>query len=704
MNHAHRVVSGLRQVDAGEARYSGSDAIPLLCVRLLGGFRVERTDGASPVSDWQRRTAKTLIKLLATHTEHALHRDQITDILWPGVAVESALNSFGKALHAARHALEPELPRREDSAYLQLADGMLILNTQHAVVDTDRFEELAEAALRQRSITAYDAALAAYSGELLPEDLYESWCAERRNYLVELHIQLLLEAAEVLAERGAYDKAAGRLRQVIKQDPTRELAHRRLMRLHAEMGTPEQAVRQFQRCEDVLRRELDLAPQQETVSVYNDVLANRIPRQSSIPDQEREPADSSRPSPLESDATLGGPFVGRERVIQRLSDQLTRRDEERAGMIVVSGEAGVGKTRLLEEFATQASEQGALTLWGGRGAHANQFACGPFAVAFEGYAEGLSEAERRELARRYPALAAFVPSLGTVTDLPALATDPRRDHVELISAIARLLTNLARTRPVLMVLGDLHGTDPLSLDLVRYLAHLAVRRPWLMVGAVHDEELAGDTELRQMVEAMTRARLCLGIDLHCLSRQSCDQFVQAMLQGTNVADDLLEEIYVRSRGNPLFVRELVREIRRCSGPARAWAGRREESRVADRAPARTPARMAMRLAAMDETLRRVLGLAAAAGETEISLSELRTSAAALEPPVTAGALFDALDRALQMRLLEERTTGYAFRHPFVRSAFYDFLPRHRRDEFHAAITASGTPGQLRSAGYPSKLV
>ena len=93
----------------------------------------------------------------------------------------------------------------------------------------------------------------------------------------------------------------------------------------------------------------------------------------------------------------------------------------------------------------------------------------------------------------------------------------------LISATVRLLTDLARTRPVLMVLGDLHGTDPASLDLVRYLAHLAVRRPWLVVGAVRDDELEADTELRQMVETMTRARLCLGIDLHCLSRRSCDR-------------------------------------------------------------------------------------------------------------------------------------------------------------------------------------
>jgi hypothetical protein len=93
----------------------------------------------------------------------------------------------------------------------------------------------------------------------------------------------------------------------------------------------------------------------------------------------------------------------------------------------------------------------------------------------------------------------------------------------------------------------------------------------------------------------------------------------------------------------------------------------------------------MRLALMDEPLRRVLGLVAAAGATEISLSRLRAGAAALEPPLPVPALFDALDDALRSRLLEERDEGYAFRHPFVCSAVHDCLPRHRREEFRAAL-------------------
>jgi predicted ATPase len=105
-------------------------------------------------------------------------------------------------------------------------------------------------------------------------------------------------------------------------------------------------------------------------------------------------------------------------------------------------------------------------------------------------------------------------------------------------------------------------------------------------------------------------------------------------------------------------------------------------------PARTRALTALRLALMDKATHQVLGLAATAGATGISLSQLRAAAAALEPPLSVPALFDALDRALRECLLEERDSGYAFRHPFVRTAVYDSLPRHRRDEFRAALTAS----------------
>jgi DNA-binding SARP family transcriptional activator len=658
-------------------------AAPLLRVSLLGGFRVERADAAEAVSDWQRRSAKNLIKLLAVQPEHALHREQVIDFLWSGVDTDSALNSFGKALHAARHALEPQLARRQDSAYLRLTDAMIVLNTQRVVVDTDQFEQLAEDAMRRREIKAYVGALAVYGGELLPEDRYETWCSERRGALVRLRVRLLVGMAEELERHGAYNEAADRLRDVLQQDPTQEVVHRRLMRLYAAMGTPDQAVRQFHLCRDILRRELDLPPQPETVALYNEIHANRLGRPPSRPDGDRELISLRRPPAVQT--ASGQPFVGRERVIERMCDQLARPDEARTGMIVVSGEAGVGKTRLLEEFANRARGLGAVTLCGGRGAHANQFACGPFAVALEDYAASLSAAERAELARTYPALTRFVPSLGTASPLRPPAPDLRDYHLDLIPSIVQFLTDLARKKPVLLVLGDLDEADPIGLDLIRYLAHLAVRVPLLLVGALRDPDIEAGAGLRRVIEAMTRDRLWLRIDLHCLSRRSTDELVLEMLPGVRISDDMLAEIYAQSRGNPLFVGELVAGMSSHGSSVTGSNGGQSPASSAARSQTRTRALTAMRLALMDEPLRRVLGLAATVGAVEISLSQLRAGAGALEPPVAVPVLLDALDRALRMRLLEEGDTGYAFRHPVVRTALYDCLPRHRRDELRAAL-------------------
>jgi DNA-binding SARP family transcriptional activator len=685
MSDAHSVVDGSQQafhdirrpppgLDAPRAEHLASAVIMPLRVRLLGGFCVERIDVGRAVSGWRRRSAKTLTKLLAVHPGHALHREQIIDILWSGANSESALNSFGKALHAARHALEPELPRRKDSAYLRLTDGMLILNTEHVTVDTDQFEQLAEAAMRRREIAAYEMALAAYGGELLPEDRYEHWCSERRSVLVESRIRLLLGLAEGLELRGAYNYAADQLRDVLQHDPTREAAHRQLMRLYARMGTPDQAVRQFHLCEDVLRRELDLVPQPETMSLYGEILSQRTSR----------PVRSGPSCPPPARTSNGHSFVGRERVIERMCDQLSRRDETQPGMIVVSGESGVGKTRLLEEFANQSRERGVVTLCGGRGAHACRFACGPFAVALEDYAAGRSEAERSELARTYPALTHFVPSLGPGTPLLTPAPDPYDYYPDLIPSIVQFFTDLARTKPVLLVLGDLQEADDIGLDLIRYLAHLAIRVPLLMVGALRDPDLEADAGLRRMIEAMTRERLWLRIELHCLGRRDTDKLVHAMLPDIHVSDNTLAEIYAQSRGNPLFVRELVDGIRSQGESATPNESQSGSWWLAARSQTRTRALTAMRLALMDDPLRRVLGLAATVGSAEISLEQLRAGAAALEPPMAVAVLFDALDRALQMHILEEREEGYAFRHPIVRGALYDCLPRHRRDEFRTA--------------------
>jgi DNA-binding SARP family transcriptional activator len=647
---------------------------PRLQVSLLGGFRVERVD-ARPTCEWPRRSAKTLTKLLAACPGHALHREQVTEILWPGIDLGSALNSFGKALHAARHALEPELPPRSCSSYLRLSDGMLRLDTHRVVIDADRFERLAEDALRCRDVHRYEAALAAYTGELLPEDRYEDWCAERRTSLAELRVRLLLGLADALEDRSACIDTADLLRQVVAEDPTREEVHRRLIRLWAELGKRDQAVRQFHACQEALRRDLDLLPQRETVALYQDVLAGRVPTRST--DREREGAALRR---AVCAWRRGTPLIGREQVLGDLLGLLERRDG-RPPMLILTGEAGVGKTRLLETLAGEAS-RAATVLRGEVGAHVSHLPCGPIAAALEGFVATRSEGDRQKLARRYPALVHLVPSL--TLDAPVPSRESRVDHLDFLLAIVRALSDFASARPLLLVVDDLHEADPLSLDVLRYFAHLGRQRRWLFVAAVREEELQADSRVAGTLDSMLREDLCAKLKLPCLARAEGHELIRALSGHERINDEVAQQIYDRSGGNPLFIEALVSDaLERCepSLANRRWG---MSAQPGSRVPARVRLLVASQLRALDDIVRRVLTLAAAAETAEISLDRLLAAAAGLEPPIGPAALFDALDQALSLRILEEREGGCAFRHPLVRAVLFQELSKHRREELQAA--------------------
>jgi DNA-binding SARP family transcriptional activator len=265
--------TSMRQYRA-EFEQSGPTATLRVC--LLGGFRVERAGEAVPAVAWQRRSAKVLTKLLATTPSHAMHREQIFEIQWPKASVDSARNSLAKALHAARHALEPERVPRQGGAYLYTRDDMIGLDTDHVLIDADDFQRLAQSALRLATVLAYERALALYRGPLLPEDRYEDWPSERRRYLGDLHLRLLLGLAQTLEHQGDRSGAIDCLETALLEDQTREDAHRHLMRLYDAIGARDLALRQYEICDAHLRRELGRRPHRETTALYEELLANRV--------------------------------------------------------------------------------------------------------------------------------------------------------------------------------------------------------------------------------------------------------------------------------------------------------------------------------------------------------------------------------------------------------------------------------------------
>jgi DNA-binding SARP family transcriptional activator len=149
---------------------------PRLEISLLGRFGA-KIDGVS-INDnrWSRRSAKSLVKLLALNPHHTLHREQIIDLLWPEDSWETAVNNLNKAIHGARRALEPDLAKGSHSKYLLTSKNQIILDSPGSlVVDLDEFEKTANHALRNNDLEAGQKALELYRGDLLIEDIYEDW-------------------------------------------------------------------------------------------------------------------------------------------------------------------------------------------------------------------------------------------------------------------------------------------------------------------------------------------------------------------------------------------------------------------------------------------------------------------------------------------------------------------------------------------------
>jgi DNA-binding SARP family transcriptional activator/TolB-like protein/Flp pilus assembly protein TadD len=250
-----------------------------MCLRihLFGQFHVT-VDGI-PVEEarWGRRKAKTLIKLLALQpprqSSRQIHREEIIELLWPGLDSEQGLNNLHKAMHAARRAIEPGLNVGGASRFLQMRDQLVILQGSEISVDLCEFEELAEEALKTGKRDRLEAALAIQQGSLLPEDLYEDWAAAPRERTHAQREQLLLRLAGVCEASNDLVYAIEANRRLIVSNPCNEAAHRGLMRLYAAVGQRYLAVEQFRACTEVLRRELEADPEPATVSLYDRILA-----------------------------------------------------------------------------------------------------------------------------------------------------------------------------------------------------------------------------------------------------------------------------------------------------------------------------------------------------------------------------------------------------------------------------------------------
>jgi predicted ATPase/DNA-binding SARP family transcriptional activator/DNA-binding CsgD family transcriptional regulator len=309
-------------------------------VWLLGGFRISVGSRTIGEDHWRRRKAAALVKLLALTPSHRMHREQVMSLLWPHLSGRAAANNLHRTLYVTRRTLEPDTPTT--SRYLTLRGEKLVLCPEGDLwIDVEVFEQAAADARRSRDPAAYQAAIDLYAGELLPEDRYEEWTEVRRRRLREMYLSLLLDLAHLQEKREDHDSAAEALGEVLAEDPAREEAHVGLMRLHALCGRQGEALRQYERLEEVLSREHGTKPSATSRALREEIGANMFPPPEGQQPVVSEPASSKHNLPAQRTSFLGR---AREMLEVKRALAMTR-------LLTLTGAGGTGKTRLAQEVA-----------------------------------------------------------------------------------------------------------------------------------------------------------------------------------------------------------------------------------------------------------------------------------------------------------------------------------------------------------------
>lgn len=429
-----------------------------LDVRLLGQLRVDRPGDASGHRLTGLR-AQAALAVLMLERDRGVPRDVLAEVIWPhGVPAtwRTALRGVVKAVRDFLTNVLPECPSpvvAEDGRYvLRLPEGAR-LDVEVAAEALDAAWQALDVGELARARSRAAEAAASLRRPFLP-DHDGDWAAGVRAHLGEQ----LLSALEVISQAaGALGDASGALAaadEAIARAPLRESAHRCRMAAYASGGNRSEALRAYHHLRGLLAEELGVDPAPETEAAYLDLLGA---------------SPASLPSPAgaaPARSRLGGPapFVGRQAELARLSDAWECTVRGAGRLAVLTGEAGIGKSRLATELARRATEHGGLVLLAPCDRHA-AVAYQPFVEMLDGRLRGVDRAELPPLgAAAWESLAAVFPSLAAGAPRPS-----PMDRAGLFDAVTSVIRWTTSDRPVLVVLDDLQWADDDSLLLLRHL-------------------------------------------------------------------------------------------------------------------------------------------------------------------------------------------------------------------------------------------
>ncbi len=609
---------------------------------------------------------------LVLESDRAHSREKLAGLLWGESTDARARQSLRQALYSLRRALP---------------DGSIDADRERAAFAPSPEVWIDALAFRKRAKRTQDLNLEAlqeaadlYRGRLLDgADLadcpaFEEWLFFTRDRLEQMALRTLQRLVDGLLDRGTYREALGYARRLIALDPLHEGAYRRLMRIHGGMGDRNAVRRDYELCEEVMARELGLEPDDETQALYHALMTN----------QPAPPLPAKAPVlPREEPEAFALPFLGRERVLDALDTHLDRAAEGQGRMVLVSGEAGLGKTRLVEVFLRRTNDRPHPTVRALLGRCYAAETNAPYAMwadalqviarpEWQGYLADLPEVWRRQLAR-------LVPELGDpAQDMPGATVAESR--LRLLQGVVRTLAHLARTCVLGLWFDDLHWADEASLALLHYVARHLTNQRVLIIGTYRPNAVDDRSPFEPLLAGIPHADT---LPLDPLDVETTGRMLQQL--GYQGETDLAHHLHRHSEGNPLFLAETVQTLIE-SGVLHPGAARPAGPLAVESwsVPARIQRVIQNRTASLPETARRVLAAGAVIGRP-FGPVLLRRVSGVPEPDV-----IDAVDQGLRRGFLEERSghepdASLTFHHSYIQRVIADNLSAVRRRALHRRV-------------------
>ena len=483
-----------------------------------------------------------MLALLAVRRE--LGRDEVVDLLWRGVAEDKARNAFRQALHRLRAAVgETVLP--QDRERLRLVPG------DHLEIDLDRFE----AAVKARRFAE---ALEANRGEFLEEASlaeppFDMWAEQERTRLRARFAQVLTDATSQASAEGNWADAVARAQRLMAVAPFESSAAQLAATTLISAGRRLEARDLLKQFASTLDSELGLSMPPELQSMLN-----RLERQS-------ESAEGfSRSAGASAAREAAFPFIGRETELSQIVTLCRTTAEESGGFVLIKGDAGIGKSRLLAELSSHVKSLGRVTVLRGR-----EHVAGiqlPYAVFAEALrplvrAPGVVGASRHLLAEA----ARLLPDLRDELDLPAIAdVEDDAGRLRFFEGIAALVDAAAFERPIVLVVDDAHLMGPSTVELLSYLCARLARSAVTFVIALRPAEtpaaMLSRLESIAGPDSQTHPGRSLSIQLAAISSSVLRDALEAIPQGIDASSR--DALIARADGVPARLVELLRKIAR----------------------------------------------------------------------------------------------------------------------------------------------